>query len=115
MKRVCCPGTRRLTISRWACGPGNQKHRREAPWPRSAWRRPVLRPWQRHPPAVLLVAHDVDEALVLADRVLVLAGGRITFGAPVDVPRDPYRDRDPPALIELRHKLLRQLGVSQEG
>ena len=35
--------------------------------------------------------------------------------APVDVPRDPYRDRDHPALIELRHELLRQLGVSQEG
>src|SRR3712207_8654307 len=25
--------------------------------------------WQRHRPAVLLVTHDVDEALLLADRV----------------------------------------------
>ena len=79
----------------------------------------VLRLWQRHRPAVLLVTHDVDEALILADRVLVLADGRITFSAPVDVPRDPNRDqnrdRDHPALIELRHELLRQLGVSQEG
>ena len=33
----------------------------------------VLRLWERHRPAVLLVTHDVDEALVLADRVLVLA------------------------------------------
>jgi len=57
----------------------------------------------------------VDEALVLADRVLVLAGGRLTFSAPVDIPRDRDRDRDHPALIELRHELLRQLGVSQEG
>jgi sulfonate transport system ATP-binding protein len=31
----------------------------------------VLRLWQRHRPAVLLVTHDVDEALLLADRVLV--------------------------------------------
>jgi ABC-type nitrate/sulfonate/bicarbonate transport system ATPase subunit len=56
---------------------------------------------------------------VLADRVLVLADGRITFSAPVDVPRDQdrdqNRDRDHPALIELRHELLHQLGVSQEG
>ena len=66
---------------------------------------------------MLLVTHDVDEALVLADRVLVLAGGRITFSAPVDVPRDrdQDRDRDHPRLIELRHELLRQLGVTQEG
>ena len=75
----------------------------------------VLRLWLRHQPAVLLVTHDVDEALVLADRVLVLADGRITFSAPVDIPRDRDRDRDHPALIELRHELLRQLGVSQEG
>jgi sulfonate transport system ATP-binding protein len=86
---------------------------------RMAMHRLVLRLWQRHRPAVLLVTHDVDEALVLADRVLVLADGRITFSAPVDVPRDQNRDqnrdRDHPALIELRHELLRQLGVSQEG
>ena len=46
----------------------------------------VLRLWERHRPAVLLVTHDVDEALVLADRVLVLAGGRLAFSGPVDVP-----------------------------
>lgn len=33
--------------------------------------------WRRHGPAVLLVTHDVDEALLLADRVLVLDHGRI--------------------------------------
>ncbi|MBX6385660.1 MAG: ATP-binding cassette domain-containing protein, partial [Microbispora sp.] len=32
--------------------------------------------WQAHRPAVLLVTHDVEEALLLADRVLVLAHGR---------------------------------------
>src|SRR5690606_15578249 len=32
---------------------------------------------RRHRPAVLLVTHDVDEAITLADRVLVLADGRI--------------------------------------
>src|SRR6202042_544647 len=37
--------------------------------------------WQRHRPAVLLVTHDVDEALTLADRVLVLRAGRISYAA----------------------------------
>jgi sulfonate transport system ATP-binding protein len=80
---------------------------------RMAMHRLVLRLWQAHRPAVLLVTHDVDEALVLADRVLVLAGGRITFSGPVGVPRP--RDRDHPALVDLRHELLRQLGVVMEG
>jgi sulfonate transport system ATP-binding protein len=73
----------------------------------------VLQLWQRHRPAVLLVTHDVDEALLLADRVLVLAGGRIAFSGPLDVSRP--RDRDHPALIELRHRLLAELGVSKDG
>ena len=42
----------------------------------------VLRLWARHQPAVLLVTHDVDEALALADRVLVLADGRIALSEP---------------------------------
>ncbi len=69
----------------------------------------VLRLWRRHRPAVLLVTHDVDEALVLADRVLVLAGGRVRFSGPVDIPRP--RDRDDPGLIQLRRRLLAELGV----
>ena len=39
----------------------------------------VLRLWAHHQPAVLLVTHDVDEALALSDRVLVLAGGQIAL------------------------------------
>ena len=83
---------------------------------RIAMHRLVLRLWQRHrpkPPAVLLVTHDVDEALVLADRVLVLADGRITFSGPVTIPRP--RDRDDSGLIDRRHELLGQLGVTKEG
>lgn len=37
----------------------------------------VLALWRKHRPAVLLVTHDVDEAIALADRVLVLDGGNI--------------------------------------
>jgi sulfonate transport system ATP-binding protein len=73
----------------------------------------VLTLWQRHRPAVLLVTHDVDEALQLADRILVLAGGRIAASVPVEVSRP--RDRDNSALIELRHQLLAELGVTKEG
>ncbi len=58
---------------------------------------------------MLLVTHDVDEALTLADRVLVLGDGRITSSSPVTVARP--RDRDHPDLVALRLKLLTELGV----
>jgi sulfonate transport system ATP-binding protein len=70
----------------------------------------VLGLWAHHQPAVLLVTHDVDEALGLADRVLVLADGRITHQ--VHVPIDRPRDRDQPELTALRTSLLTELGVA---
>ena len=69
----------------------------------------VLDVWQRRRPGVLLVTHDVDEALSLADRVLVLAGGRFTVDRPVDLDRP--RDRDSAAFGALRRHLLTALGV----
>ena len=47
--------------------------------------------WVRHQPAVLLVTHDVDEALLLADRILVLDEGRIVATHHVDLPRPRRR------------------------
>jgi len=73
----------------------------------------VLDLWARHRPGVLLVTHDVDEALLLADRVLVLDQGRI--GHESRVPLERPRHRDHPDLTELRSTLLEQLGVTPEG
>jgi sulfonate transport system ATP-binding protein len=80
---------------------------------RIAMHRLVLRLWSHHEPAVLLVTHDVDEALALADRVLVLASGRITYSGRIELPRP--RDREHSDLIDLRTRLLSELGVTPEG
>ena len=72
----------------------------------------VLTLWERHRPAVLMVTHDVDEALALADRVLVLRGGRIAYESPVSAAR-PTRPRRP-CLVDLRNQLLAELGVEEE-
>jgi sulfonate transport system ATP-binding protein len=80
---------------------------------RIAMHRLVLRLWAHHRPAVLLVTHDVDEAIALADRVLVLSGGQIGLACRVEAPRP--RDRDRPALVQLRNRLLAELGVTTEG
>jgi sulfonate transport system ATP-binding protein len=64
---------------------------------------------RRHRPAVLLVTHDVDEAIVLADRVLVLDGGRFRCDRRVEL--DHPRDRTAPEFAALRGELLEALGV----
>ncbi|WP_007515342.1 ABC transporter ATP-binding protein [Pseudofrankia saprophytica] len=64
---------------------------------------------RRHRPAVLFVTHDVDEAILLADRVLVLTDGRLSLDVPVDVA--PPRLRSDPAFAALRSCLLAELGV----
>jgi sulfonate transport system ATP-binding protein len=65
----------------------------------------------RHHPAVLLVTHDVDEALLLADRVLVLTDGVISLDVAVDIP-EPRR-RSHPGFLTLRPRLLAELGVDE--
>ena len=70
----------------------------------------VARLYARHQPAVVLVTHDVDEAILLADRVLVLSDGSIGLNVPVEI--DKPRQRDDPRFLELRGRLLAQLGVA---
>ena len=69
--------------------------------------RSELQEWLAHaledePRTVLLVTHDVEEALLLCDRVLVLADGRIAADFDVDVPRV----RTDYGFVELRERAL---------
>jgi sulfonate transport system ATP-binding protein len=72
------------------------------------------------PTTVLLVTHDVDEALQLADRVVLLArdeGGEpgATIAQLLTVPGRRPRDRGSPELAELRARLLDGLGIDRHG
>ena len=40
---------------------------------------------ERHRPATLVVTHDVDEAIVLADRVAVLRDGKLSLDLTIDL------------------------------
>jgi sulfonate transport system ATP-binding protein len=68
----------------------------------------VLSLWRAHAPAVLLVTHDVDEAITLADRVLVLDHGRIAAEESISLPRPREGG---PAFNAIRRRLLGHLGL----
>ncbi len=67
--------------------------------------------WATHKPAVLLVTHDVDEAVLLADRALVLEHGRIAVETRIDLPRP--RRAGTAGHAAIRTMLLEALGVHE--
>lgn len=64
------------------------------------------------PRTLLLVSHDVEEALLVCDRVLVLADGRVAAELPVDVPREGSRREvvTSAPFVELRERALEAIG-----
>jgi sulfonate transport system ATP-binding protein len=73
----------------------------------------ILSLWRQHRPSVLLVTHDVDEAVLLADRVLVLEKGRIA--ADIAITQQRPRSADAPQFQKVRAQLLQLLGVEIES
>lgn len=69
----------------------------------------IIELWQKHLPAVLLVTHDVDEAILLADRILVLDQGVIAEEILVTRPRP--RENSDTEFQQIRQRLLQLLGV----
>ncbi|TLF81353.1 ABC transporter ATP-binding protein [Nocardia cyriacigeorgica] len=67
----------------------------------------------KHTPAVLLVTHDVDEAVSLADRVLVLEAGRIVLDRRIAL--DHPRRHSDPVFAQYREELLSGLGVEPQA
>lgn len=70
----------------------------------------VIDLWRAHQMAVLIVTHDVDEALSLADRLVVLDHGRMSHSWQIGLPRS---DRAPsqPEIATARAQILDALGV----
>jgi NitT/TauT family transport system ATP-binding protein len=74
----------------------------------------LIRLWQQQGYSGLLVTHDVEEALLLADRVLVFSDRPARVLAELRVERGYPRHRDDPHLVELRRQALELLGLGKD-
>ncbi|WP_053239796.1 ABC transporter ATP-binding protein [Pleomorphomonas koreensis] len=63
--------------------------------------------WQARRPTVVLVTHDVEEAVLLGESVLELEAGRVVGRVAVDLPFP--REATDPAVVELRRRILARL------
>jgi nitrate/nitrite transport system ATP-binding protein len=71
----------------------------------------VLEIWSRHPQAVMMITHDVDEAIFMSDRVVMMTNGpNATIGQILDIPlprpRDRHELRESKEYYELRNQAL---------
>jgi sulfonate transport system ATP-binding protein len=66
--------------------------------------------WLRHRLSVLMITHDVDEAILLADRALVIERGVLKANIRIDLPR--CREIGQPGFVALRKQLLNAIGVT---
>jgi ABC-type nitrate/sulfonate/bicarbonate transport system ATPase subunit len=74
----------------------------------------LLRIWQTERRTIVFVTHDIDEAVQLADRVVVLSSrpARIQEVLNIDIPHP--RNISSPRYLELRDELLKQIGLAYE-
>jgi ABC-type nitrate/sulfonate/bicarbonate transport system ATPase subunit len=79
---------------------------------RLTMRAEILRIWEREPMTILFVTHDVDEALQLAERIVVFTPrpGRIADVVAVDLPHP--RDLGSPEYGRIKRRLYGLLGVA---
>jgi NitT/TauT family transport system ATP-binding protein len=68
----------------------------------------LLRIWQEHRKLVVHVTHDIDEAILLSERVIVMSGRPGHIRETIDVPFPRPRDAsvlDSPAAREIHHRI----------
>jgi NitT/TauT family transport system ATP-binding protein len=73
----------------------------------------LLSLWQKNGFSALLVTHDIEEALFLAQRVVVFSPRPARIVAEIKVDRPYPRHRGDAVLSDLRHEILNRLGLGK--
>ena len=72
----------------------------------------LIRIWQGERKTILFVTHDIEEAVQLADRVLVMTRRPATVRADVAVDLDRPRDLNDPAYLQARDRIFDAMGMN---
>lgn len=72
----------------------------------------LVRIWQHEKKTVLFVTHDIDEAIQLAGRVVVLGRRPASVQATVSVDLPRPRDPNAPAYLQTRDRILAAMGMT---
>lgn len=81
---------------------------------RLTMRAELLRIWQAERKTIVFVTHDIDEAVQLADRVVVMSARPATIQQIVQVDIAHPRDISSPRYLELRDGILQQIGLAHK-
>lgn len=79
---------------------------------RMKMRADLVRIWQSEKKTILFVTHDIEEAVQLADRILVMTKRPATIQEVVDVDLARPRDLDSPGYLAKRDRIFRVMGMS---
>jgi ABC-type nitrate/sulfonate/bicarbonate transport system ATPase subunit len=72
----------------------------------------LLRIWEAERKTIIFVTHDIDEAVQLADRVVVMSARPATIQQIVDIDIPHPRDISSSRYLELRDGIFRQIGLA---
>lgn len=75
----------------------------------------LVRIWEQERKTILFVTHDIDEAIQLADRVVVLGQRPSTVALTVTIELPRPRDLNSPVYLQTRDRILDALGMSRKG
>jgi len=72
----------------------------------------LVRIWQEEKKTILFVTHDIEEAVQLSDKVIIMSQrpATVQLTVPVNLPRP--RDLDAPGYLEARDHIFREMGMS---
>jgi ABC-type nitrate/sulfonate/bicarbonate transport system ATPase subunit len=77
-------------------------------------RRELLRIWEAERKTIVFVTHDIDEAVQLADRVVVMSARPATIQQIVNIDVAHPRDISSPRYLELRDGIFQQIGLAHK-